>query len=214
MAGKHEHIRRDRRFDVGQRAQINAECVEVRLHRVNTDIGGDFRDDLIGREEQLLCRPVEHCLLQRMAAAGQHLEVAPANRQRVAMLDAMIGGRHTGREAQIFVARGSARSRSLRPRDHGFDRRAGTRPPRDRPVHIAAAGCAGIRAAAWPGPDQNVWSASRRDRHGPDGNALRSATPGPGPAADRRSRSPTHPCCHRSPGRYRPRSSAAPFSIR
>ena len=87
-----------------ERAEIVAERVRLRLHRVDRDVGRDARDHLIGGEEETARRVQQHRLLQRVPAAGQHRDRAAAERQRLSRLQPAIGGGHAGGDAQVVVA--------------------------------------------------------------------------------------------------------------
>jgi hypothetical protein len=47
VAGKHEDVLRQPLFELFERAQIEAERIAVRLHRLDADVGRDLRQDLI-----------------------------------------------------------------------------------------------------------------------------------------------------------------------
>ncbi len=63
--------------------------------------GRDFRDHLIGAQEHVLRCAIEHDLLGRMAAAGQHVELAAADLQRLAGNHAAIGARQRRHQPEI-----------------------------------------------------------------------------------------------------------------
>ena len=64
----------------GQRAQVDAECIQVRFHGVYAHIGRDAGDHLVGGKEQAVLGPVQHGLLERMTAAGDHPEIRSPTR--------------------------------------------------------------------------------------------------------------------------------------
>ena len=140
VAGQHQHIGGNRPAQIGQRAQIAAERIRLRLHGGDADIRRNLGDHLIGREEQFVLRTVQHRLLQRMPAAGVHLESPPADIEVLAVADAMVGAGHPGGDAQIHMAAlqhplgGPARPA------RGGGRTAASFPRPDRPGRIAAPG--------------------------------------------------------------------------
>lgn len=104
MTRQNQHVLSDGIAQTGQRTQVDAECVQVRLHGMHTHIGRYAGDHLIGGKEQSLVGSMQHGLLKCMAAAGDHLECARSDAKRVAVLDAVIGRGHSCRLPQVFMS--------------------------------------------------------------------------------------------------------------
>ena len=103
---QHQHIRGDGLLQRSQRPQIFAERIAFRIDRGDADIGGNLGQHLVGREEQLLGPAPQHDLLRRMAAAGQHVEVAAADAQYIAGDDAAVGRRQPRHQSEVAMSAG------------------------------------------------------------------------------------------------------------
>ena len=97
-----------------QRAQILPERIAFRIDRRDADIRRDFGKHLVGGEEQLVGAADQHDLLRRMSAAGQDVEFAAADAQRVAGDQAMVGRRQARQQLEIGVTAGDDALRRVR----------------------------------------------------------------------------------------------------
>ena len=137
MARQHERIFAHARFQVPQRAQIEAKRIAVRIDRPDAHIRRDFFHHLVAGEEQLVLRAVEHRQLGRVPLAGYDLENAPADLQTVAIGNPLEDGRQRRHHFQIGVAlrehgRGSLGRQAAPDIEVAIDRRIeGARAERD-----------------------------------------------------------------------------------
>ena len=106
VAWQDEGVGGDRCAERVERADVDAEGVTFGVHGLDADVGGDARHDLVGGEEDVVGRAMEHHLFGCVAAAGQHLPLAAADVERFAGDEAAEGGGQAGQHAQIAVAVG------------------------------------------------------------------------------------------------------------